>query len=325
MDKSTSRFLRSASFRQLQVFESIARTGGFTSAAKELYLTQPTVSQQMKKLEEDLGVILFDQVGRKVYLTEAGTALLDSCREIFDSIAGFEEAVIKSTAPEGGEFALSGVTTTEYFIPLLLSSFCHRYPMINVKLTINDRGTVIDRIQNNEDDLYLISQLPDIENLDSELFLTNPLVLVCNPAHPLANERDISFEQLLDENILLREEHSGTCIALQSYLNKNQHKLNVRMRFNSNEAIKQGVMHNLGIALLSMYVIQEDVKDGRLVVLDVKGFPLNESWHFLHQKNRQLSPIAKLFKEFVLKEGRDLISSTFPGLDERQLTVVKNR
>lgn len=315
MDTSTSRFLRSVSFRQLQVFESIARTGSFTSAARELYLTQPTVSQQMKKLEEGIGVTLFDQVGRKIYLTEAGKALLESCREIFHSIAGFEDTVIKSTDLESGELSLSGVTTTEYFIPLLLSIFCRRYPMVNVRLTISDRDSVFERVHGNKDDLYLVSQLPDIDNLCSESFMNNPLVIVCNPDHPLANERSILFEQLLNEDILLREENSGTCIALQNYLNDKHFKIKARMRFNSNEAIRQGVINSLGIALLSMYVVQDDVKEGRLVVLDVKDFPLKESWNFIHHDKKHFSPIVKLFKEFVLGEGRNLIASAFPAVE----------
>lgn len=314
MDISTSRFLRSVSFRQLQVFESIARTGSFTAAARELYLTQPTVSQQMKKLEEGIGVTLFDQVGRKVYLTEEGKALLESCQGIFQSIDEFEETV-KHAAPESGDLSLSGVTTTEYFFPLLLSIFCRRYPMVNIRVTINDRDSILNRIQDNKDDLYLLSQLPDIENLHSKPFMSNPLVIVCHPAHHLAKKKGITFEQLLDEDILLREENSDTCIALQNYLNERDYQIKTRMRFNSNEAIKQGVVNNLGIALLSRYVVQEELHDDRLTILDVKGFPLQENWCLVHYEKRHLSPIVQLFKEFALGEGRNLISSVIPGME----------
>lgn len=311
MDKSTSRFLRSVSFRQLQVFESIARTGSFTAAARELYLTQPTVSQQMKKLEEGIGVTLFDQVGRKVYLTEEGRALLESCQGIFQTIEEFEETV-KSTTAEAGELSLSGVTTTEYFFPLLLNLFCHRYPMINVRVTINERDSILNRIHENMDDLYLLSQIPEIENLYSEPFMNNPLVIVCNPAHHLAEKNVLSFDQLLDEDFLLREENSGTCKALQNYLDEHNYQIKTRMRFNSNEAIKQGVINNLGIALLSKYVVQEELNDGRLMILGVKGFPLQENWFLVHHAKKNLSPIANLFKEFIIKEGRGLISSIIP-------------
>jgi DNA-binding transcriptional LysR family regulator len=316
MDKSHSRFLRAVSFRQLQVFESIARSGSFTAAARELYLTQPTVSAQMKKLEEGVGASLFEQVGRKIFLTKAGKSLLETSQRIFTTVDEFESELNSNATVDHGELSLSGVTTTEFFFPMLLGVFCRQYPMINVTLTICERDTLMERITNNRDDLYLMGQPPKQDNIEAEFFITNPLALICRPDHTLAGAVQIPFLNLHKENFLLREPGSGTRIALQRFLNEQDIEIQARMELNSNEAIKQAVMSGLGIALLSKFSVANELRDGSLTILDVQDFPLQENWFLVSYRKRTLSPVAELFKKFVMREGKALLTATMPDSND---------
>ena len=247
--------MRQVSFRQLQVFESVARNGSFTAAANELYLTQPTVSTQIKKLEEAIDNPLFEQVGRKIYLTETGQQLLGTCRNIFSNLNDFQTQRTLQAGLKGAELKISAVTTTEYFTPLLISSFYKRYPKVKFALRIVDREELVYRMKKNKDDLYLIDQLPRSLELVSTPFLDNPLVVVAPAEHPLANTGSIPIETLASEHFILRETGSGTRIALNNFLEKKGINLKTNLELSSNEAIKQAVIGGLGLSVLSCYAV----------------------------------------------------------------------
>ena len=314
MAHAYSRFLRSVTFRQLQVFERIAQTASYTEAAKELFLTQPTVSLQMKKLEETIGTALFDQVGRKVFLTPAGDALLDTSQKLFEVIDAFENKMTALQQVESGSLALAGTTTTEYFIPLILGIFHQRYPKVHVGLTITDRLSASRRLAQNMDDLYLMGQLPDQDNVQVDPFVTNPLVVVAHPKHPLAKVKKISCEKLCAENFLMREPGSETRIALKRYLDQHSLELTTKMELNSNEAIKQAVIGGMGLAVLSRYAVADDAELKRLVILDVVDFPLLENWYLVYSKQKELSPVSQAFLEFVRDEGIKILAESLSGM-----------
>ncbi len=310
MANTYSRFLRSVTFRQLQVFERIAQTSSFTEAAKELFLTQPTVSMQVKKLQETIGTTLFDQVGRKVFLTPAGEALLETSQKLFELIDSFENKVAAMQEVESGGLALAGTTTTEYFIPLILGIFHQRYPKVHIGLTITDRLSLSRRLSQNMDDLYLMGQLPEQEDVHIDPFVTNPLVIVAHPRHPLAKARKIPCKKLCEENFLMREPGSETRIALKRYLDQHNITLTTKLELNSNEAIKQGVIGGMGLAVLSRYAVAADAELKRLVILDVEDFPLQEKWYVVYPKQRELSPVTQAFLAFVRDEGIRILTQS---------------
>jgi DNA-binding transcriptional LysR family regulator len=310
MAHTYSRFLRSVSFRQLQVFERIALTSSFTEAAKELFLTQPTVSMQVKKLEATIGVALFDQVGRKVFLTPAGEALLETSQKLFELIDSLENKVAAMQDIESGALALAGTTTTEYFIPMLLGIFHQRYPKVHVGLTITDRLSLSRRLAQNMDDLYLMGQLPDQEDVYIDPFVTNPLVVVAHPHHPLAKAKKIPSKKLCEHNFLMREPGSETRVALKRYLDQHGIQLTTKLELNSNEAIKQAVIGGMGLAVLSLYAVAVDAELKRLVILDVEGFPLQESWYLVYPKQKELSPVTQAFLAFVRDEGIKILTQS---------------
>lgn len=301
------RVLRNVSFRQLQVFECVARLGNFTAASRELHITQPTVSMQMKKLEECLNTRLFEQVGRQIHLTYEGRAFLKTCRDIFGCVTNFDEHIANRIETVSGPLKFAGVTTTEYFVPVLLGVFKKLYPQVNFSLSILDRENLFRRLQENLDDLYLIDQVPKNIEVEAIPFIKNPLVIVASSDHPLARRKHLSMESLQKETFLLREPTSGTRIALKRFLESQSITLNIGMELSSNEALKQAVANNMGLSILSKYCVARECERGELAELNVKGFPLMERWYIVYPKDRHMPPAASAFLRFLLEEGADMI------------------
>lgn len=286
-------------FRQLQVFEAIARHGSFTRAAEELFLTQPTVSMQIKKLTEAVGLPLFEQVGKRMYLTGAGRELHAACREVFDTWARFEMTVADLKGLKQGQLRLAVVTTAEYFTPRLLGPFCQQYPGIEVSLEVINRERILERLANNEDDLYILGQPPETLNVEFRPFLENPLVVIAPQDHPLARERHIPLERLAQEPFLMREPGSGTRKALERLFAEHGLSFKVRMEIGSNEAIKQAVVGGLGISALSRHTLAQDAATGRLAILDAEYFPIPRHWYVAYPSGKQLSVVARSFLEYL--------------------------
>jgi len=301
--------LRNVSFRQLQVFECVARLGNFTAASRELFITQPTVSMQMKKLEEYLNTRLFEQVGRQIHLTYEGRAFLKTCHEIFASVLKFDEHISNRIEMVSGQLTFAGVTTTEYFVPVLLGVFKKLYPQVNFSLSIVDRENLFRRLKDNLDDLYLIDQVPEDIEVEIIPFIKNPLVIVASSDHPLTRRKNLSMEVLKTETFLLRERTSGTRIALKRFLESQGITLNISMELSSNEALKHAVESNMGLSILSKYCVARECERGELVELNVKGFPLMERWYIVYPKDRHMPPVASVFLQFLLEEGPGVIES----------------
>ncbi len=302
--------LRNVSFRQLQVFECVARLGNFTAASRELFITQPTVSMQMKKLEEYLNTRLFEQVGRQIHLTYEGHAFLKTCHEIFVSVTKFDELISNRIEVVGGQLTFAGVTTTEYFVPVLLGVFKKLYPQVNFSFSIVDRENLFRRLKDNLDDLYLIDQVPEDIEVEVIPFIKNPLVVVASSDHPLAQRRKyLSVDELKTETFLLRERTSGTRIALKRFLESQDITLNISMELSSNEALKHAVESNMGLSILSKYCVARECERGELVELNVEGFPLMEHWYIVYPKDRHMPPAASVFLHFLMEEGPSVIES----------------
>jgi len=291
--------MRHTTFRQLEVFDAIARHGSFTRAAEELCLTQPTVSMQIKKLNAIVGLPLFEQIRKRIYLTDAGKALQASCREIFESLDNFKMLVSDMQGLKQGKLRLAVVTTAKYFAPRLLGPFCTLYPGIDVSLKVSNRERLLERLGDNLDDLYVLGQPP--EGLDAvyEPFLDNPLVALAPSNHPLASQRNISLARMAEEPFLIRERGSGTRIAVERLFRKHKLTLNVRMELGSNEAIKQAIVGGLGISVLSRHTLALDAAVGQFVILDVQHLPIQRQWYAIYPAGKQLSIVAQTFLEFL--------------------------
>ncbi|HGX92414.1 MAG TPA: LysR family transcriptional regulator [Candidatus Tenderia sp.] len=304
--------MRNATFRQLQVFESIARNGSFTAAAEELFLTQPTLSMQMKKLTSIVETPLYTQVGKKIYLTEVGEELQKTCRSVFATLDDFQMTVSDIKGVKKGNLRISGVTTGEYFVPRILGAFCKKYPGINVSLEVTNRQRVIERLESNMDDIYIVGQAPMGDHIHRVPFLKNPLVILAPPQHPLAKEKNIPIEALADENFIMREPGCGTFLSMDRLVKDRHFGFKSSMALGSNEAIKQAVIGGLGISLLSVYALTHEIASGEVAVLDVEGFPVQDCWYLCYPEGQKLSVVAQVFYEFMLNEGREMTVYSLP-------------
>lgn len=306
----------STTLRQLELFEAIARLGSFTRAAEELFLTQPTVSMQIKKLTDTVGMPLFEQVGKKIYLTEIGQELLQASRGISEHLANFEMIAADMKGLKKGRLRLAVVTTAKYFAPRLLGSFCQKYPGVEVSLIVTNRERLLERVADNLDDLYILGQPPDDANVVAEAFLENSLVVIAPADHPLARVKNIPPEKLASEPFLLREVGSGTRMAVERFFEKLNLKINMRMELGSNEAIKQSVIGGLGISVLSRHTLELDLPSKQFALLDVQGFPLKRHWYFAYPAGKQLSLIATTFVDH-LRQGSQV--------EKESAKAVKNK
>jgi len=294
-------------FRQLSVFEAVARHLNYTRAAEELHLTQPAVSMQIKQMEESLGLAIFEQLGKRIHLTGAGSEVLAYARAIIQQLDELEDVLNRIKGLSGGKLRISVATTANYFIPTLLGTFSRRYPDITVSLDVTNRETLLRQLSENTVDLVVMGQPPAEADVEAQTFMDNPLVVVAPPDHPLAREKKIPLARLQEETFLVREPGSGTRIAMERFFNERGMKLKSGMEVGSNEAIKQSVQAGLGLGLLSRDTVEQELSLKRLVILDVAEFPIMRHWYVVHRKGKRLSAVAEAFKQFTLKEANALL------------------
>ena len=288
--------------RQLQVFEKVASHLNYSRAAEELYLSQPAVSMQIKQIEGHIGLPLFEQMGKKIFLTDAGRELFPYARNIAQQLDELESVFDEMKGLGRGRLTLSVVNTANYFTPQLLAKFCQRHPNINVNLHVANRDAVLKQLADNCTDMAITGQPPKDLDLSAESFLDNPLVVIASPAHPLAALTHIKFTQLARETFLSREIGSGTRSAMERVFAKHGVQPRISMEMETNEAIKQAVQAGMGLGILSLHSIELELETRRLVVLDVENFPLMRHWFVAHRNNKRLSTAASAFKEFLLHE-----------------------
>lgn len=294
--------IRHASLRQLQVFESIVRLGSFTRAADELFVTQPTVSMQTRKLAEALGLPLLENAGRQVLPTEAGAELYRACRDIFAVLSNLEMKVADLKGIKRGRLRLGVVTTAKYFAPELLGAFCKLYPGIEVALKVSNRDRIIDRIDANEDDLYILGETHgDRAAVEAVPFAPNPLVVMAPRDHPLVGEKTIPLARIAAEPFILREPGSGIRDAALRVFEQHGIRPLVRMELGSNEAIKHAIVGGLGLSVLSLHTLTLEGTEGPVALLDVEGFPIVRQWYLVYPKARELSLVAQAFLAFAME------------------------
>ena len=299
--------MRNVTLRQMRVFSTVARHLSFTRAARELHLTQPAVSQQIKLLEQEVGLPLFEHIGRKVQLTPAGIELLGFANQTLELLREAGESLAAMRGLKRGVLKLGAVSTAKYFAPSLLSAFTPAYPEVTIKFTVGNREEVIKHLAANEIDLAIMGRPPRELDTVAEAFARHPHVLIASPTHPLADKRRIPLKQLATENFLIREEGSGTRASMEHVFRERGIPLRVAMEVSSNETIKQAVMAGMGISFLSAHTVGLELTAGKIVILDVTGLPIMRDWYVIHLREKRLSPIPAAFRAFLLARGAGII------------------
>lgn len=301
------------SLRQLRVFEAVARNSSYTRAAAELRLSQPAVSMQVRQLEDEVGLPLFERLGKQITLTEAGSELYHYSRSINRALQEMEEVAESLKGVSRGRLSVAVASTVNYFAPRLLAVFHQRFPGISLKLDVTNREQLVRQLEDNSVDIVLMGQPPDGVDVVSEPFMENPLVIVASPEHALVGERSIPLNRLVSEVFVMREPGSGTRQAMERFFI--EHGISIRhgMQMTRNEAIKQSVRAGLGLSVVSLHTIELELETRRLAVLDVEHFPIRRQWHLVYRRARRLSPATKAFRDFVVAEANTLAVPTLAG------------
>ncbi|MFP4155325.1 MAG: LysR substrate-binding domain-containing protein [Halothiobacillaceae bacterium] len=309
--KSNQQLVRHATLRQLQIFEVVARHENFTKAGEELHLTQPSVSAQIKKLTDAVGLPLFEQIGRNVYLTDAGKLVARSCRDVLDELANLEMSIAELKGMRRGRLRLGVITAAKYFAPLALGRFCKQYSDIEIELTVTNKDKLLQRIAHNLDDIYILGAIPPTDqDLEVIPFAPNPLVVIAPEGHPLATEQPVHFAQFAEQPLIMREQGSGVRAAVEKRFREHGLSPRVRLALENDESIKQAVVGELGLAVISQHALNQDRGCSGIVALDVEGFPMERYWNIVYPRGKVLSVVAGKFLEYLKSHADDLV---FPG------------
>ena len=300
--------MRHVTLRMLRVFAAVARQSSVTAAAKELHLTQPAVTMQVKELERSCGAPLFERLGRRIYLTEAGRELAACAANVTENLRETQEQLDALRGLKKGLLKLGAVSTAKYFAPALLAAFTRLHSDVNVRFSVGNREETVRHLAENEIDLAIMGRPPrEIETL-AEPFARHPLIIIAAPSHPLAGKRRVPLKKLESERFLIREEGSGTRASMERVFAQAQLTYQASMEMNSNETIKQTVIAGMGISFISAHTVGLELKARKLAALDVVGLPVVRDWFVIHRKDKRLSPIAAAFRSFVLENGSRIIA-----------------
>jgi len=294
--------IRRATLHQLRIFDALAQHMSITRTAQALHLTPPAVSIQVKQLAEAAGQPLVEQVGKKLYFTEAGEAVASACRDVSARMERLAQELAALQGLEKGTLSVAILTTAKYFVPQLLGQLSAQHPGIEVALFVGNRKAILDRLAHNQDDLYVLGQPPENLSVVTIPFAPNPLVAIAPPDHPLAGKKKISPQRLAEEPFIARERGSGTRLGCEAFFESHGAVPRVRMELGSNEAIKQTVAGRLGISIIAKITVEAEVARGDLVILDVQGLPLERQWHLAYPEHNALAPAALAFKDFLMSQ-----------------------
>ncbi|GMG86118.1 LysR family transcriptional regulator [Biformimicrobium ophioploci] len=289
--------------RQLEILCALQEHGSVVAAARALHLTQPTVSMQLRKLSEAVGLPLYFQVGRRLQLTDAGREMVSSAREILSCFERLDMRLTKMRGLTAGTLRIAVVTTAKYFIPHLIGEFCKLYPDISVELKVGNREQIAQRMAEGLDDFCVFSHPPKKEEYLLTEFLPNRLVAIAPEQHELAGRERIPLEEFARAPFLMREAGSGTRYAIERHMERFDCELNVRMTIESNEAIKHMVMAGMGVSILSEHTWNVGGEAG-IAILDVEHLPIKTNWYLARLGSKPVTPVAEALLEYVQREER---------------------
>jgi LysR family transcriptional regulator, low CO2-responsive transcriptional regulator len=289
--------------QQFRLFEAVARLRSYTRAAGELHLSQPAVHIQVKRLEESMGLPLIEFVGKRLLLTVAGEEVYATVQVVLAKLKYLEGALMDMKGKVSGALRIGAVSSAKFFIPDFLGHFLREHSEVQPLLKVTNRERIIERLIANEDDFVIMGQVPEGMSLTVHPFMENILVPIAHPDHPLARQRMIPLERFAAERFLMREAGSGTRSATERLLAEQGLKASIYMELGSSEAIKQAVMADLGVSVQSTSTLSLELETGRIVTLDVVGFPRKRMWHAVHLQGKQLNLTAATFLEFLVRKG----------------------
>ena len=306
--------MKNITLRQLRVFVAAARHLNFGKAAKDLHLTPPAISMQIRDLELQVGLPLFERNGKSVSLTMTGEYMLEYERRMLSTLKDAEDALARFRGLESGRLTIGMVSTAKYFVPRLLKLFREEHPHIEARLVVGNREQLVAQMQRNDLDLAIMGRPPREIATRAEPFAAHPLGIVCAPDHPLMFGEQSPASALANYGFIIRESGSGTRAAMEEYLREYRVDIRTEMELASNETIKQTVMSGMGISFLSLHSIGMELRTSMIGVPDLEGLPLVRRWHVVNTSSKMLSPSAEAFRYFVLEHGETYLAREFGSM-----------
>ncbi len=291
-------------FRQMRIFVEVAQRASMIRAADALHLTAPAVSMQIKEMELQIGLRLFDRHGRAVSLSTAGEYFLVHAKRLLASMKDAENAMARLKRLEHGALTIGIVSTAKYFVPRMLARFHQEHPAVEVRLRVaSNREQLVALMDAGEADLSIMGRPPKEIATRSESFAAHPLVFICPPGHPLLAVGRAPVPALEGYELIVREPGSGTRDAMQRFFTQHRFEPRISMEMSSNETIKQAVMAGMGLSFVSLHTIGLEVNNALLHVLEIEGTPVMRVWNVVHLHSKVLSPAAEAFRYFILEHG----------------------
>ncbi len=288
---------------QLKVFKTVANLRSVTGASQALHMTQPAVSNILRQLESHYGVKLTEVINRKLYLTSFGEIIYDLSKSMEQLLSDFEMKISMAKGAVTGDLNVTIASTAKYFMPYLLSQFKALHKGIHVSMKVYPRELVLNRLEQNLDDFVVLTQLPQTINVDAYPIFSDELVIVTNPMNKFAKRRSvIELSELANEYWIIREEGSGTRLAMFEYFKKHKFTPKIDMELGNNEAIKQAIIANMGISMISKRSIHHEVDNNLIKILKINKFYYKHVWYAVKLKNKLLSPIAQNFIDLSKKK-----------------------
>jgi len=301
--------MRNVSLKQMRMLAAVVRHGSVTAAAQAIGVSAPAVTMQLRQMQDEVGLALIERRQGGMLPTAAGLevahavarieAVLDECRA---TLAGY-------TGATRGDVSVGVVSTAKYFAPRALAAFSRAHPDVALRVVVGNRGEMLAGLDDFDLDLVVMGRPPEDAAMEMAVIGEHPHVIIASPAHRLAPRRAMALAALAGETFLLREPGSGTRMLMQRLFGADGMPAR-RIEMGTNETIKQAVMAEMGIALLSAHTIAAEVEAGRIAVLDVQGLPMMRRWYVVKRQDKRLLPAARALWDDLVRDGAGFL----PGL-----------
>jgi DNA-binding transcriptional LysR family regulator len=303
-------------FHQLKVFTVVADKKSVTKAAEELHMTQPAVSIQLKKLQEQFNIPLTEIIGRRIHITDFGKELYEIAEKILNEVSTITYRTESFSGLLSGKLRLAVVSTGKYVMPYYLKQFLKAYPTVDLSMDVANRSRVIERLYNNEVDFALVSVLPKGPAVEQEILMTNKLYLIASSEEKITGVPAVTKSIFEDLPLIFREEGSGTRQKMQQYFEKAHIHPKVKLELTSTEAVKQAVIAGLGFSILSVASIRSELLENDVKIIPVKGLPLKSEWRLIWLKQKKFSVVAKTYLDFIRKNKASIYHEHFRWIEK---------
>ncbi|MBR9920034.1 MAG: LysR family transcriptional regulator [Bacteroidetes bacterium] len=283
---------------QLRIFTKVCDFQSITKAAEAMFLTQPAVSIQLKKLQDEFEIPLTEIIGRKLYVTDFGQKVRALAEEILGAVDQIEEATDEYKGILTGNIRIASASTGKYVIPYFLTGFMRKYPGVNIAIDVTNKTRVVESLQDNTVDFAMVSVIPNNLNLECLPLIPNELYLVSSSDYPGLPKR-MTPKKLSDHTLIFREEGSATRAAMENYLKQNDVVVKRSMQLVSNEAVKQGVRAGLGLSVMPLIGIRTELELKNIQSIPVKGLPIITQWNLAHSRGKELSPASNALVQYI--------------------------